>query len=196
MRRSILALLLIGCDRQPEPAPAPTKPLPSNSASVVPSLATSVSATPSVSVPLPTDLDTPSRSLDDVGKAYLAALAANDDKALLALEPKPLDYAALLYPEFVKAGEPLIGSMGVQWAWDNLANSSRKDRPKVLRRFGGKKFGFVKVRATPSPRGAVTLHQKPVVEATLEGKPVDVTGLFAIVERGGRFCVLRYVDND
>jgi hypothetical protein len=140
-------------------------------------------------------LDTPHRSLDDLGKAYLAALAAADEKALAALEPKPYEYAALLYPEFVAAGEPLIGSMGLQWAWDNLANASRKDRPKVLRRHGGKAYTFVKVRATPSPRGALVLHQKPVVEATLAGKPVDVTGLFAIVERGGRFVVLRYVDD-
>ena len=115
----------------------------------------------------------------------------------MALEPKPLEYAALLYPEFVKAGEPVIGSLGLQWAWDNLSNSSRKDRPKILARFGGKKLAYVRVRTQPpSPRGAVLLHPKVVVEATVEGKPVELTGIFAIVERAGRFCVLRYVVRD
>lgn len=186
MRRWIFVLLWVGCGERPaEPAPAPAVAPVSASARV--------GVPPSASVPLPTELDTPQRSLDEVGQAYLAALATSDEKALQALEPKPLEYAALLYPEFVKAGEPLLASMGLQWAWDNLANSSRKDRPKVLRRFGGKKLTFVRVRATPSARGAVTLHQKPVVEAMLDGKPVDVTGLFAIVERDGRFRVLRYV---
>lgn len=196
MRRAVFLswLLSIGCDRPAEPAPRPAAS--TAVATSTPSAPPSASAVASASVPLPTVLDTPHRSLDELGKAYLAALAAADEKALAALEPRPYEYAALLYPEFVAAGEPLIGSMGLQWAWDNLANASRKDRPKVLRRHGGKAYTFVKVRATPSPRGALVLHQKPVVEATLAGKPVDVTGLFAIVERGGRFVVLRYVDND
>lgn len=184
----LTCVLFLGCDRPPEPGPPFAAPPPT----AVPSVAAPASS--SASVPLPTTLETPHRSLDALGKAYLAALATADEKALAALEPKPYEYAALLYPEFVAAGEPLIGSMGLQWAWDNLANASRKDRPKVLRRHGGKAYAFVKVRTTPSARGALVLHQKPVVEATLAGVPVDVTGLFAIVEREGRFAVLRFVD--
>lgn len=136
-------------------------------------------------------------SIDEVGRAFVAALAANDRAALEKLTPSYREYAFLLYPDFVKAGEPLLGSMGLQWAWDNLGHSSRKDLKRLLDELGGKKLTFESIStANDQPRGVVSLYPKVLVRAKDEtGHTVEIRGVFAIVARDGGYKILRYRQN-
>jgi hypothetical protein len=161
----------------------------------------SPSAAPAGSSPssaaAPSAFEDGAASIDALGRAFVAALAANDRAALQKLTPSYREYAHLLYPEFVKAGEPLLGSMGLQWAWDNLGHASTKDLKRLLDELGGKKLGFVSIAAAPEqPRGAVALLPKVVVRATdAAGAPMEIRGIFAIVRRGDAYKILRFRPN-
>jgi len=144
----------------------------------------------------PTKLDGKT-SIDEVGRAFVAALAAHDRAALEKLTPSYAEYSTLLYPDFVKAGEPLIGSMGLQWAWDNLAHASYKDLNRLMDELGGEKLTFESITtANDQPRGAASIYPKVLVKAKDEsGKTVEIRAMFAIVARDGAFKVLRYRQN-
>ncbi len=94
----------------------------------------------------------------------------------------------------MEAGEPLIGSMGVQWAWDNLEHASRKDMKRMLAEAGGEPLSFVSISTAPNqPRGPVALYPNVVVQAkTPSGEIRELRWIFAVVERDGAFKILRY----
>ncbi|MBI2390587.1 MAG: hypothetical protein HYV09_13435 [Deltaproteobacteria bacterium] len=154
---------------------------------------------PLAEAPAPTTA-TPARlargkpSLDELGRALVAAVAANDRAALEALTPSFDDYASLIYPELVKAGEPLIGSMGPRWAWDNLGHASRKDLKRLLDERGGEALVFESIAAGPAQRrGALSVLPTVVVRAKdRRGRVLEIRAIFAIVERGGSFEILRF----
>lgn len=186
MRGWLLAIALLGCRERPSGNASPMQP----SASVTPSASSSPST-----IALPSSLSGPT-SLDELGRTFVGALAANDRAALERLFLTPPEYGALIYPELVKAGEPLIGSMGPTWAWDNLEHASRKDMKRLLDELGGKKLSFKSIEtATEQPRGGLGLYSKVVVHAELDGKPIDVRAIFAIIARDGHYRVLRYRGN-
>lgn len=145
----------------------------------------------------PARLDDGKTSIDEVGRAFVAALAANDREALQRLTPSYREYSSVLYPAFVQAGEPLLGSMGLQWAWDNLGHASTKDLKRLLDELGGRKLTFVSIAtASDQPRGAVSLYPKVAVTAKDEhGNAVEIRGIFAIVAHAGSHKILRYRQN-
>lgn len=178
MRVWVAALWIIGCRDRAAPSPTPA-----------PALA------PSSSIVLPTSLSGPT-STEELGRAFVGALAANDRRALEALFVTLPEYGALIYPELVKANEPLVGSMGLQWAWDNLEHSSRKDLRHLLEELGGKRLAYQSIETAPNqPRAGVAIYPRVVVHAELDGKPIDIKAIFAIVSRDGRYRVLRYRGN-
>lgn len=135
-------------------------------------------------------------SIEAVGRVLVTALARGDRKGLEELFLTLPEYATFIYPELVKAHEPLLESMGLQWAWDNLEHSSRKDLKHLLYELGGKKLAFKSIETAPNqPRGDVSLYPKVVVHAELDGQPVDIRAIFAVVARDGHYRVLRYRSN-
>jgi hypothetical protein len=165
---------------------------PTASTSAEPAVASASVSAPVV--PLPTRFDDASAtSVEELGRKFVARLAAGDRLALAALCPTYLEYAGLLYPEFVRAGEPLLGSLGLQWAWDNLEHASRKDLRRLVEERGGKNYEFVSIEtAAPQPRGAVALYPKVAVRVKTPEGVVDIGDIFAIVGRDGRFKILRF----
>lgn len=165
-------------------------PIASSSSGPVASGTGSAAATPA-------KLEGGKASIEELGKAFIAALADGDREALQRLTPTYRDYATLLYPELVKAGEPLLGSMGLQWAWDNLGHASTKDLKRLLEELGGKKLTFVSiVTGAEAPRGRVSIFPNVVVTAAdASGKTVEIRGVFAVVARDGVYQVLRYRRN-
>lgn len=149
------------------------------------------------SEPRPTRFANAKTSIEEVGRAFVAALAANDRAELEKLMPGFREYAYLMYPDFVKAGEPLIGSMGLQWAWDNLSHASHKDLNRLLDDYGGKNLVFESIAtAKDQPRGPVSIYPKVVVKVKDEsGKSVELRAIFAVVARDGAFKILRYRPN-
>ena len=182
MKRAVVAMvLLIGCRDAAVTPPTPAAGVSPRTAAQ-PALQSSALVGPT--------------SLDELGRTFIDALKANDRKALERLFLTPPEYSALVYPELVKAGEPLISSMGLAWAWDNLEHSSRKDMKRLLDELGGKKLAFKSIEtATQQPRGGLGLYPKVVVHGELDGKPIDVRAIFAIVARDGHYRVLRYRAN-
>jgi hypothetical protein len=128
----------------------------------------------------------------------VAALAARDRAALTALTPTPMEYAGVVFPELVAAGEPLLGSLGVQWGWDNLELSSRKGLKRMLEKAPAGPLTFVSISTGPNkPRGRLALFGNVVVKArTGTGDVVELPWIAAIVEREGGYKILRFWKGD
>lgn len=140
----------------------------------------------------PTALTGGAASRDDVARAFLAAVQAQDTVAVKQLLVSRAEFAWLIFPDHKYAAPPYELDPAIFWG--QMGSESAKGVGRLFRRFGGKALAF---RSLECSRDTVQMRQGP---ATLWGSCVthyranDSTVALrifgTIIERDGRFKLL------
>lgn len=133
-------------------------------------------------------------SLEALGKAVVAALAASDGKALWALSVTETELEGRLFHAVVT--EPRLVGAGPKRAWLEHSASSRSGLSKALGEHGGKGYAFVSLVSTTSEaRGGVVIHRAPtltVADASGSTRSLPVLGTVLEHPASGTWVVLAF----
>jgi len=137
-------------------------------------------------------------SLDELGRAVVAALNARDAESLVALAVDKAEYTGRLFPAIVThAGAE---SMGRDVLWDMHAHQSRDDMRRALDLHGGANLSFVRFEPRRTVRRAgVVFHQRPHVIVRDEGgaeRTLQILASLVEHESTQTFKLLGFRDHD
>lgn len=141
------------------------------------------------------------KSIDDLAAKVVAALAANDRAALLAVLIEPDDYRDVIIPSSVEPGQPWRRwkDKSRQFFTDEFLHKSAIIAERLLETYGGKPLQLASWRLTTETKryagyiahGELRLAVEVAPPATLDAP--DVLRLGYVAEVGGRFKLLGYV---
>lgn len=134
-------------------------------------------------------------SLEAVGEALVAGLAAGDPAALAALVVDPEDFKGRLFG--VLSNHPSAAQMGPELLWDMQSRESRDDMERAIELHGGRPLRLVSIEASSVERRlGITLHRRPrlVVEDVESGAQTSLQIISSIVEHeaSGTHVILAY----
>ena len=140
----------------------------------------------------PTSLSDGAASRSSLVARFVRALEKNDMSALARLVVTRAEFGHLIYPTSANAAPPYRQSP--QLVWLTRSASTEKASSRLLRRFGGKPFGYVGYTCNDdvAHEGANTVWSACAVRFVEPGtRDTTQLRLFgAIVERDGRFKFL------
>ena len=121
----------------------------------------------------PQPLDNASSSLDELGRATVAALNEGDERSLSRIALSKDEYFRL-YPQL--ANGPTALKFGPERAWTNLSVESNGDLRSALADYGGRNLSYVALKtAEPEKRNGLEVLREPRLTAkTPEGKEIDL----------------------
>ena len=136
-----------------------------------------------------------SRSLDAVGRAFVAALHDHNRPKLESLAISEEEFTTILWPEFPQ-GRPPAGILASE-AWSFVERRNRGGMARALTEWGGRSLEFVRLeRPLPVERYRNFRLHRGLVLWILDGdgclEPLDV--LRAVVERRGIFKIFSLSD--
>jgi hypothetical protein len=129
-------------------------------------------------------------SLEALGRAVLAAVAAGDAGAMLGWCVTRQEFEVILWPEFPES-RPATGLLAVD-GWRVLANRLTSGSHGAVSDHGGQPWTFVRLEATAGVRAYrnFRLHRGLVLVAKdAAGEERRLDFLRTAVERGGRFKI-------
>lgn len=136
-------------------------------------------------------------SLAALGEGIVAALQANDGRALMALAVTQTEFERRLFGALVLDAHDRRGGVGP--AWKSLSSESLPDMTKALSQHGGKGYTFVSLESTKQDTrpGGLVVHDEPrLTVADASGAPLELKILGQVLEHpaSGTFLVLTFRD--
>lgn len=130
-------------------------------------------------------------SADDLARAVVAALEAEDTTALEELWVTEAEYRTLLWDEL-----PESQHLEFEFVWDLNRRNSRDGMSRALSRFGGEDFEFLRIEFTEEPEvyETFTLHRGTElwVRRVSDGEEGVLPVLDVVLERDGRWKLMNY----
>jgi hypothetical protein len=128
------------------------------------------------------------KSLEDVARAYVTALATNDRAAIAGTLMSRAEFAWLYYPESHISRPPYELPVGI--AWFELEGNSLAGVRRALSSYGGRRIALraLECESRPVVHGENRLWNGCIVTLTLDdGRPARLRLFGSILERHGAF---------
>ena len=126
---------------------------------------------------------------------FVNAVEHADTAALVRLSLDPAEFIDLYYPHTMYTHKPYELSPSILWIM--ITQNSDKGFIRLLRRYGGKRFGFEGYRcdAEPKVEGPNRIWDGCVLDRRVDGHTETVRLFGSIIERDGRFAFVSYAND-
>ena len=133
-------------------------------------------------------------SIDDLGKQVLEAVEKKNFKALDALRLNEQEYRAYIWPA-LPISKIKQWQKQYQYVWSDVDTKSKYGLQFMLRKFGGQKLDFVRMRFTENAEtyDNCTIHKDArVIVKDSSGAEKELKLFGSVVECSGQFKIMSY----